>query len=79
MTEVPLQDWASFERAVSQILEDFEKRRPQRGTRVSHPLFRGQADARWPLRTTLERFSRRTWSIGNYHRIAVLYIRWSFR
>lgn len=69
MTEVTLKDWASFEGAVSKILEDFQWKRPQKGVRAIDPLFRGQADAGGPLRTTLERFSPRAWSIGNYYRI----------
>src|SRR5436309_2937506 len=37
---------------------------------MSEPLFRGQSDADWKLRTTLERFSPRQWFIWDYYALA---------
>jgi hypothetical protein len=67
MRSQPLNDWPSFDAIVCRILDDFEKRRAQAEGYMSHPLFRGQSDARWTLRTTLERFSPRHWTISDYY------------
>ena len=66
MPDVLLDNWEKFEAEVSRVLDDFEKRRDQRAGHVSDPLFRGQADMHWPLRTTLERFSPRAWTVREY-------------
>jgi hypothetical protein len=67
MAEVRLDSWTSFENAVSQTLDDFERRRIAERTRhMSPPLFRGQPSADWKLRTTLERFSPRPWTVSDY-------------
>src|SRR2546423_481432 len=66
MLDTLLKDWGSFEAVVSQLLNGFEKRRTQQTGYVSEPLFRGQAVAAWPLRTSLERFSQKTWSVREY-------------
>ena len=39
-------------------------------TRSGIVLFRGQSDAEWPLRTTLERFSSKAWTIEDYAYVA---------
>lgn len=56
--EVLVEDWASYQAEVDRILENFEARRSTtiKGL-VSAPLFRGQSNQSWRLRTTLERFS----------------------
>lgn len=67
MRSQPLNDWPSFDAEVCRILDDFEKRRSKADGYMSHPLFRGQPDARRALRTTLERFSPRRWTISDYY------------
>jgi FRG domain len=61
-----LNGWAAFESAASRMLDDFEKRRTQVKGYMSHPLFRGQANAEWRLQTTLERFSPKSWTVSDY-------------
>jgi len=67
--EVPLEDWAAFEAETSRILDDFQTGKGAGTGYVSHPLFRGQADQRWSLSTTLERFSTKPWSVKDYYRL----------
>ena len=69
--EVVLNDWESFEEAISRFFESLEKKREGAGTCVSAPLFRGHADKRLRLLTTLERFSRKPQSVKEYYRILV--------
>jgi hypothetical protein len=69
VNEVQIKDWADFELEVGQILADFDVGRRRDKGYVSAPLFRGHADASWPLATTLERFSTKSWSVSAYHRL----------
>ena len=71
VAEVPLDNWERFEGEISQLFERFEKMKGHSASKasVSEPLFRGQADSRWPLRTTLERFRAGPQSIAGYHRV----------
>ena len=74
LNEVPVKDWSGFEAEAERILADFDARRGTSTGYVSDPLFRGHADAAWPLLTTLERFSPKPWSVSAYHRLL-----WSVR
>jgi len=67
--EVVLKDWAAFEGEISRIFESLDKTRARTNTYVSAPLFRGHADKRCRLLTTLERFSGKPHSIKEYYRI----------
>ena len=69
MKEVILKDWESFEGEISRVLESVESRRAATIGYVSDPLFRGHANERWRLLTTLERFSKKPQSITGYYRI----------
>jgi hypothetical protein len=69
MNEVVLEDWANFEAETSRILEEFQARKTAGKGYMSAPLFRGQADWRRPLATTLERFSAKAWSVKGYYRL----------
>jgi hypothetical protein len=53
--KVKLDSWEGFEREVSTIFTEVEKRRSQTGMYVSPPLFRGHAKESWKLETTLNR------------------------
>jgi hypothetical protein len=67
--EVVVKDWAGFEDEVTRILDGFTAGRASGKGYMSNPLFRGQADHRWMLETTLERFSARAWSVSRYYRL----------
>lgn len=69
MNEIPINNWKSFEAVLSQTFATVEKVQAEAGGYVSTPLFRGHADRSWELRTTLERFSTKSYSIADYYRI----------
>lgn len=69
VNEVPVKDWSGFEAKAEHILAGFDAHRGTSSVYVSHPLFRGHADASWQLLTTLERFSPRSWSVSAYHKL----------
>lgn len=56
---------------MARILDGFAARRLSSKGYMSDPLFRGQADQRWPLVTTLERFSTKPWSVKKYYRLVL--------
>lgn len=66
MTVTTLQSWSAFVDFVDRI---------RRNTGISGGdgavLFRGQADSRWPIATTLERRSRREYSVVEYAQLAL--------
>jgi hypothetical protein len=61
--------WEEFENEVSAIFLDIESRRKQTIFHVSHPLFRGHAKESWKLKTTLERYSEKVYSITDFYEI----------
>jgi hypothetical protein len=69
MKIVELDRWEDFETEVSIIFEDLEKRRRETAVHVSLPLFRGHAKESWPLSTTLERYSKKQYSVRDYYEI----------
>ena len=71
VAEVMLDSWEHFDEEIARVFERFEKTKGRTTIKasVSEPLFRGQADSRWPLRTTLERFTANPKSIAEYHRV----------
>jgi hypothetical protein len=71
LREVPIDGWGTFEDEVSRVLDTVASSRATTGGYVSDALFRGQADQRWPLVTTLERFSTRSWSVSGYYRLVL--------
>jgi hypothetical protein len=48
-------DWKGFETKVDEINRETDKLKRTRELHVSEPLYRGQRDARWHLKTTLDR------------------------
>ena len=54
---IPLAGWEDFEKRIAGLRSE-EKETEGRGGYVSSLLFRGQADSRWDLETTLERYKR---------------------
>jgi hypothetical protein len=71
LREVPIGGWGAFEDEISRVLDTVASSRATTGGYVSDALFRGQADQRWPLVTTLERFSTRSWSVSGYYRLVL--------
>jgi hypothetical protein len=71
VNEVPLETWERFDAEMALVFERFEKTKARATLKasVSEPLFRGQADSRWRLQTTLERFTRNAQSVSEYHRV----------
>lgn len=69
MKEMILKNWESFESEISRVLGSVESKRAGAKGYVSDPLFRGHADERWRLLTTLERFSKKPHSINGYYGI----------
>lgn len=69
VNEVRCDCWESFETQVSSIFTDLEKKRQETGLYVSPPLFRGHAKESWKLKTTLERYSEKEYSIRDYYQI----------
>ena len=69
MKEVILKNWEDFEGEISRVLGSVASKRAGTKGYVSDPLFRGHADERWRLLTTLERFSKKPHSITGYYRI----------
>jgi hypothetical protein len=67
--EKRLDCWEEFETEISQIFKDLQNRRKETGLYVSHPLFRGHAKESWRLKTTLERYSEKEYSISDYYQI----------
>jgi hypothetical protein len=64
-----LNGWDDFENEISSIFIDLENRRKQTKFIISNPLFRGHAQESWKLKTTLERFSEKDYSITDYYKI----------
>lgn len=69
MKEKRLDCWEDFETEVSTIFSDLEKKRKESEHYFSTPLFRGHAKESWELKTTLERYSNRNYSIIDYDKI----------
>ena len=68
MKEVNVCSWSDFENILEQIQSLRQKERERQY--VSELFYRGQADSRWHLETTLERSVRENVSLDNYYRIA---------
>ncbi len=69
MDEVKCDCWESFEAKISSIFENLENKREETPIHVSSPLFRGHSKASWSLKTTLERYSTKQYSITDYYHI----------
>ena len=70
MKEENASSWGDFEEILRQIADLRQKARERQY--VSELLYRGQADSRWRLETTLERSVRHIFSLDEYYRNAKL-------
>jgi hypothetical protein len=66
MREEPVRTFEEFEEKATALLEDRKKRSETRGY-FSPVLFRGQAQASWKLKTTLEQCSTKQYSLEDYY------------
>lgn len=68
MNEIKLQTWGEFEERVRALEADRQRRRTEHEG-ISNLLYRGQANARWRLQTTLERQVTATVTLRRYYRL----------
>jgi hypothetical protein len=55
LKEIPLASWADFETEIQRIAAEQRDRETKSGRQFGKVLFRGMANAKWGLETTLER------------------------
>lgn len=68
METIDLDSWDAFEKALSSFFSQWsDLKRKKAPLTVSTPVFRGQSDASWELKTTLERFTDQTFSTHDYY------------
>ena len=67
MKEESAPTWVDFEKIIGQVENLRQKAR--KGQYVSDLLYRGQADSRWHLETTLERTVPKPASLEKYYRL----------
>ncbi len=72
MKTVELHTFGEFEERAAGLMEAAKKRGAEPGVYVSPVLFRGQARASWDLETTLERYTPKSYSPGNYYKKVML-------
>ena len=70
VNEIKVENWERFDAEITRVFERFEKTKASTTLKasVSEPLFRGQSDSRWQLRTTLQRFTAKPRTVSQYHR-----------
>lgn len=67
MQEIEITSWEQFEAELTKI-EDCYNENSDLGPFLSPTLYRGQSDAEWPLKTTLERhLGSETFALKDYH------------
>lgn len=70
MTEIELNSWEEYREKIGEIQKQREEMAKGKDrTYVSPLLFRGQSDAEWSLKTTLERENPTEVEMSEYHRI----------
>jgi hypothetical protein len=75
MKEKKLSSWEDFETEISSFFESVKEKRAETGMHVSHPLFRGHANAFWRLETTLERYTSWEYTMRDYYKKVMLAVR----
>ena len=69
MNEMKLKNWEEFEAEYQKMHKENLERQANSGGHFSDILFRGQANSIWKLKTTLERFTKKTYSVGHYNNL----------
>jgi hypothetical protein len=65
MKEIRCASWEQFKKEIDDLRKEYGNGEGT-GTKVSRLLYRGQASAEWPLRTTLERASSQEFDLEKY-------------
>lgn len=68
MKQTDLRNWEEFESKVAQLVNDRTLRKRETDNYISEYLFRGQSNSAWSLETTLERYTDRLPTLGEYYR-----------
>lgn len=66
MKTYSIADWQEFDALLDQIKGEYGTYQHRDHQSINQILFRGQTNGEWPLSTTLERVSQRTWTIQSY-------------
>lgn len=66
MKTFSLKNWREFEPLINEIRQKYGSHKIKDFKLSNQILFRGQADSGWPLKTTLERASDKTWTVRSY-------------
>jgi len=69
MQDIHVETWEEFEGHLQKLLLERAQRRETTALHISPFLFRGHADASWPLRTSLERYVQEPPTIEEYYQI----------
>ena len=72
MHRVDVESWEAFEVELAKLREVRTAIRMKSAHRPSPFLFRGERDETWNLETTLERRSKKEWSIAEYFRLTTV-------
>lgn len=73
MQILELDSWGAFVSAIKKLKSEYVSHKVLEFDVRTRILFRGQAKAKWPLQTTLERYSSREWPAGEYvERVLIL-------
>jgi hypothetical protein len=74
MKTIDLTTWSDFPSTIDKIRKEFGEYKLEglESTFKNRILYRGQADASWGLKTTIERVSGRTWTIYDYAQAVLL-------
>lgn len=68
MKEIKIPSWEAFEAETTSLFESVRQKTEETKRHVSEPLFRGQGNAAWKLRTTLERYTTKPFGGSTYYR-----------
>ena len=69
MKEVKLKNWEEFEEQIRELIAENKEIQSKTNDYHSELLFRGQADSKWKLKTSLERFTSEKYSIESYNEL----------
>lgn len=69
MYQIDIDTWEEFQKELEKLSTEYGSRKNAKSRWVSPFLFRGQADHRWKLTTTLERYKKLDFNLGEYYRI----------
>ena len=71
MKEIEINSWDEFPNTIDQIRREYGEHEAAGIKEKNLILYRGQADYKWHLESTLERFSSSSWKIESYYHLAL--------